>query len=73
MNDDSLFPLTLRDESRDWNLVFNIDGQVKRFNMKLNNRNYFDLPDESNIILRKSPTLMQQAVAKCLTKTMMIL
>lgn len=51
MNDDSLFPLTLRDESRDWNLVFNIDGQVKRFNMKLNNRNYFDLPDEPNIIL----------------------
>ena len=52
LNDDSLFPYVFRHEPRNWNLEVDIDSQVKRFNMKLNNRAFFDLPDES-LILRK--------------------
>ena len=52
LSDNSLFPLSFKHEARDWDLEFDIDDQVKRFNMKLNNRVFFDLPDES-LILRK--------------------
>lgn len=45
--DKSLFPLIMVHEGRDWNLVIDIDRQVKRFNLKLNNIGFLDLPDES--------------------------
>ena len=46
LNDAGLFPMVLSHESRDWNLEIDFDRQVKRFNIKVNNRAFIDLPDE---------------------------
>jgi len=47
MTDASLFPLRIAHENRDWTLEFNVDKVVKCFTLKLNNRPFNDLPDES--------------------------
>jgi hypothetical protein len=47
MDDASLFPLRIAHENRDWTLEINVDKVVKQFTLKLNNRPFNDLPDES--------------------------
>ena len=47
MDDVSLFPLRIAHENRDWTLEINVDKVVKQFTLKLNNRPFNDLPDES--------------------------
>ncbi len=47
MDDKSLFPLKIAHENRDWTLEIDVDQAVKCFTLKLNNRPFNDLPDES--------------------------